>query len=53
MKLRKPDLTTVYVDGATLTPDAPGISVEYVLRDGAMDVLARADKPLRDRKSVV
>ena len=51
MKLRRPDLTTVTVDGATLTLNAEGkaegVSVEYVLANGGMDVLARADKPLR------
>lgn len=51
MKLRRPDLTTVTVDGASLTLNAEGkaegVSVEYVLANGGMDVLARADKPLR------
>ncbi|MBO5109855.1 MAG: alpha-galactosidase [Clostridia bacterium] len=47
MKLRTPDLTTLYVDGAVLCADAPGVSVEYALRDGEMGVLVRSEKPLR------
>ena len=47
MKLRTPDLTTLYVDGAVLNSDAEGVSVRYVLRDGEMDVLASSERPLR------
>lgn len=53
MKLRKPDLTAVYVDGAVIemgdrTGACDGVCVEYTLTDDALEVYATSyEAPLR------
>lgn len=51
MKLRNPDLTTVYVDGAILelSPEgkADGVSVTYEAANGGLDVLVACAHPIR------
>lgn len=49
MKLRKPDLTTVYLDGAVVAlGERDDVRVEYDLKENAMEVYATSEKaPLR------